>query len=261
MSPAIVLDSVCASMPRRRRLRSYLMEAKYETLRMLRTPGFAGPFLILPAGLYLLFAVVLFGADIAKDPKAGLFTFMGFATFGVMGPGMFGFGVPLAMEREQGLLKLKRALPVPPAAPLLAKMVMSMLFVTLIMITMAAAAPIGHLHLTAWQVVALMACGIPGSLPFCAMGLFIGSIASAKGAPAFVNLLYLPMIYLSGILLPLPASMHWVEIASPAYHLAHAARAAMGIPNQGATAVHVAVLVLTTLVFTAIAVRRLERAG
>jgi ABC-2 type transport system permease protein len=248
-------------MPPRRVIHAYLSEAMYESVRMLRAPGFTIPFLSLPLALYLLFGAVLYGADIAKDPKSAQFVFMGFAIFGIMGPGMFGFGVPLAMEREQGLLKLKRALPVPPAAPLLAKMVMSMLFVTLIMITMAAAAPIGHLHLTAWQVVALMACGIPGSLPFCAMGLFIGSIASAKGAPAFVNLLYLPMIYLSGILLPLPASMHWVEIASPAYHLAHAARAAMGIPNQGATAVHVAVLVLTTLVFTAIAVRRLERAG
>jgi ABC-2 type transport system permease protein len=247
-------------MSRRGVIRAYLSEAMYESVRMLRAPGFTIPFLSLPLALYLLFGVVLYGADLAKDPQSALFVFMGFSIFGVMGPGMFGFGIPLAMEREQGLLKLKYALPVPPAAPLLAKMAMSMLFVTLIMITMAAAAPIGHLHLTAWQVAGFMISGIAGCLPFCAMGLFIGSIASAKGAPAIVNLLYLPMIYLSGILFPLPASMHWVEIASPAYHLAQATRAAMKTPSQGAIAVHIAVLVLTTLIFTAIAMRRLERA-
>ena len=109
-------------------MRAYWMEAKYESLRMLRAPAFAGPFLGLPVLLYLLFGVLLYGDAVAKDPKTALFIFMGFSVLGVMGPGMFGFGITIAMEREQGLLKLKRAMPAPPAAPLLAKMLMSMLF-------------------------------------------------------------------------------------------------------------------------------------
>ena len=48
-----------------------------------------------------------------------------------MGPGIFGFGVGLAMERDQGLLKLKRAQPAPAGAHLFAKMVMSMVFAAL----------------------------------------------------------------------------------------------------------------------------------
>ena len=67
-------------------LHAYLMEAKYESLRMLRSPSFAGPFLLLPAGLYLLFGALLFGTDFAKDPKAAMFIFMGFSVLGVMGP-------------------------------------------------------------------------------------------------------------------------------------------------------------------------------
>src|ERR1039458_6657558 len=102
---------------------------------MLRAPAFAGPFLGIPVLLYLLFAVLLYGDAMAKDPKAAWSLFMGFSVFGVMGPGMFGFGITIAMEREQGLLKLKRAMPCPPAAPLLAKMLMSMLFVAIIMAT------------------------------------------------------------------------------------------------------------------------------
>jgi ABC-2 type transport system permease protein len=186
---------------------------------------------------------------------------MGFSVLGAMGPGMFGFGVTVAVEREHGLLKLKRALPTPPAASLLAKMLMSMLFVAIVQATMIVAAPYGHLRLGAAQLLGVAVVNILGSLPFCALGFFIGSLASAKAAPAFVNLLYLPMIYLSGFLFPLPKSMQWIERISPAYHLDQAALMAIGAPSEGALAFHVAVLAGVTLVFTALAVRRLARIG
>lgn len=251
--------SAASTMPLPRILRAYLIEAKYESLRMLRSPAFAGPFLTIPVALYLLFGVLLFGDALGKDPKAALFTFMGFSVLGLMGPGLFGFGISVAMEREQGLLKLKRALPVPPAATLLAKMLMSTLFVVIVMITMMAAAPFGHVRLTAAQMLLLCVVNIVGSIPFCALGLFVGTISSAKAAPAFVNLLYLPMIYLSGILFPMPPSVNWIALASPAYHLKQLSLAAIGAASEGLTAVHVTVLVLTTLLFTALAVRRLEK--
>lgn len=248
-------------MPRSRVRRAYAIEAKYECLRMLRSPAFAGPFLLLPAGLYLLFGALLFGGEIAKDPKTAQFMFMGFAVMGVMGPGMFGFGITVATEREQGLLQLRRALPAPPAASLLAKMLMAMLFVAIIMASMAAAAPLGHMRMAAGRLLALSLVNIAGSLPFCALGFFIGSLASAKSAPAFVNLLYLPMIYLSGILFPMPKSAEWISRLSPAYHLDQAALAAIGAPSQGVLTVHIAVLAAITVAFTALAVRRLARHG
>lgn len=58
----------------------------------------------------LLMGVVIFGAAIAKDAQAGVFVFAAFSVFGVAGPGMFGFGMVVALEREQGLVRLKRAL-------------------------------------------------------------------------------------------------------------------------------------------------------
>lgn len=253
--------SATSGMTRRRVWRAYAIEAKYESVRMLRTPAFAGPFLLLPVGLYLLFGNLLFGAEIAKDPKAVLFTFMGFLVMGVMGPGMFGFGISVATEREHGLLQLKRALPTPTGAMLMAKMLMSMLFVAIVMATMVAAAPLCHLYLPALQLLSLSAVMIAGSMPFCALGFFIGSLASAKSAPAFVNLLYLPMIYLSGILFPLPKSAEWISHLSPAYHLEHLALTAIWAPHQGVAAVHIAVLAAVTVVFTLVAIRRLARHG
>jgi ABC-2 type transport system permease protein len=240
---------------------AYLTEAWYEFLRMLRTPAFAGPFLALPVLLYLLFGVVLYGDALSHDPKAAVFIFVGFSVFGAMGPGMFGFGVSIAVERDQGLLQLKRALPTPKAACLLAKMVMATLFVGIVMVAMIAVAPLGHLPLTAGQFAGLSLVNIFGAAPFCAIGLFIGTLASGKAAPALVNVLYLPMIYLSGFLFPLPTSMKWIERISPAYHLHQLALAAIGAPSEGALPVHAAILACVTVVLAALAVRRLARVG
>jgi ABC-2 type transport system permease protein len=242
-------------------IRAYWKESKYESLRMLRAPSFAGPFLAMPAALYALFGVVLFGPALAKDQQAAMFTFLGFATMGVMGPGLFGFGMSLATEREQGVLQLKRALPMPAGASMLGKVLMSMVFVAIIMVSMAAVAPAGHVKISVGQMTVLAGAGIFGSVPFCAIGLFVGSLVSAKSAPAFVNLFYLPMIYLSGILFPLPKSMQWIELGSPAYHLLQTSRAAMGMAHDGSAAVHLAVLAGVTVVFAGMALRKLERAG
>jgi ABC-2 type transport system permease protein len=244
-----------------RLVRAYVIEAKYESLRMLRAPAFAGPFLALPVLLYLLFGVLLFGDAIQKDPRGAVFMFMGFSILGAMGPGMFGFGITIAMEREQGLLLLKRALPAPMAASLIAKMLMSVLFVAIVMITMVIASPLGHLKLSMGQILMFSAVIVLGSAPFCAIGLFVGTWATGKSAPAFVNLLYLPMIYLSGFLIPLPKSMQWIEIASPAFHLDQLALAAIGAPGQGMVLVHFGFLAVVTLLLTALAVRRLSRIG
>ena len=45
-----------------------------------------------------------------------------------MGPALFGVGCALAVERDAGFLRLKRALPAPGGAYLIAKMVMGMVF-------------------------------------------------------------------------------------------------------------------------------------
>ncbi len=140
------------AMPGGRLFGAYFTEAKYETIRMLRTPAFAIPFLALPVALYLLFAVLLFGAALRADPKGAMFAFIGFDVFGVMGPGIFGFGMVVALEREQGLLALKRAMPMPPSAYLAAKLCMAMLFGLIVTVTMIIAAlTLGHLPLNAGQ--------------------------------------------------------------------------------------------------------------
>lgn len=250
------------TMPPDRLLRAYIKEARYECLRAFRNIGFSGPFLLLPVGLYLLFAVVLFGEAVRNDPKAGMGLFLAFSVMGVMGPAMFGFGLFVATEREQGLLTLKRALPAPPSAYLLAKILMAVLFAAIIMVGVSAAAvSLGHLRLSIAQFFSVAAVNVLGAAPFCAIGLFIGTRVSAKAAPALVNLLYLPMIYLSGFFFPMPKAIHWIQFLSPAYYLDQLAIRAIGGASQGPAILHVGVLTGVTLLLGGLAVRRLVRVG
>ena len=262
-SAPVPLDSFPnTAMDARRIFHSYLAQAKYETIRMLRAPAFSIPFLALPFLLYLLFAVVLFGDAARTDANTARFLFTAFAVFGVIGPAMFGFGVTIAMEREQGLLKFKRAVPTPPAAYLLAKMWMAAVFALLISATLiAAAVALGHLPLTAIQAFETTIINILGVLPFCAIGLYLGTLVSGRSAPGFVHLVYQPMLYLSGLFFPLPKSLQFAAPIWPAFYLQQLVFRAIGAPSRGPAILHIAVLTGVTVLFTTLATRRLACVG
>jgi ABC-2 type transport system permease protein len=266
---------MATEMPGARLWRAYATEIKFECLRALRAPAFSIPFLLLPIVLYILFGVLLAGSMSHGDPVIAKIMFVNWATFGVMGPGMFGFGMFLAAEREQGLLTLKRALPMPSGASLLAKMVMATLFATIVMTTLVVAAlAMGHPGFSFGQYGGIIALEIFGSLPFCAIGLFIGSRASAKAAPAFANLAYLPFMHLGGLFYPLPKSVQPLEFISPAFYLDKLGLRIAGAPSldqlatgmfgpssHGGVVVYLIVLAAVTAGFTALAIRRLSVVG
>src|SRR3546814_20483177 len=88
--------AIDASRPLHSSLRVYLLEARHEFLRMLRTPSFALPVLLFPALFYTLFGLVLNRAD---GGVAATYLLATYGVFGVMGAGLFGFGVVVAMEQ------------------------------------------------------------------------------------------------------------------------------------------------------------------
>ncbi len=180
----------------------------------------------------------------------------------MIGPALFGFGITIAMEREQGLLKFKRAVPTPPAAYLLAKMLMAVVFAILItFMLIAAAVALGHLPLTALQTLELIIINILGVLPFCALGLYLGTLVSGRSAPGVVHLVYQPMLYLSGLFFPLPRSFQLAAPIWPAFYAQQLVFRAIGAPSRGPAILHVAVLAGFTVLFTTLATRRLARIG
>jgi ABC-2 type transport system permease protein len=251
------------TMPLARVLGAYVAEARFETRRHLRAPAFAMPFLVIPVALYVFFTSL--GGDPSQAPKPELQMpirmFTGFSIMGVMGPALFAFGMAVAVDRDFGLLRLKRALPMPPMAYMLGKMVMAALFSGLVMLSMTTAAVVKGLNLSAAQFLAVAAIGVVGTLPFAAIGLFIGAKVSGRTAPAWVNLAYIPMTYLSGLFFPVPEAIRALALVSPAFHLNQLALQAAGVAAIMPATMHVAALLGVTVLVSGLAAWRVARMG
>ncbi len=268
---AVSLDSLgAASEPpasagRVSMLRILRLETQAEYLRLLRTPAFSVPVIGFPLLFYLLFGVML---GPARGGVVGKAILAAFVVFGVMAPGLFGLGVTLAIDRERGLLALKRALPMPPSAYLAAKLIMAVLFAAIVaVLLMLLAVTLGHVALTLSEGCMLLVLSALGVLPFCGLGLLIGTLTKGQAAPAVINLVYLPMSFLSGVLLPLTVLPHFIAKLAPlwpAYQLAQLALAAVsrgGGSSVADSGSHALVLAGMTALFFVIARRRLQRHG
>ena len=255
--------SLTQPLPRVSLPRVYALESTHEFLRLLRAPSFAVPTLMFPPMFYLLFAVLFVSGR--GDFHANVYLLATYGVFGVMAPGLFGFGVSVALDRERGWLRLKRAQPMPPGAYLASKLSMAMLFAAVIFTILGLlATTVGgvRLPISSWALLLLVE--VFGVLPFCAIGLFIGTLVNGQGAPAVINLIYLPMSFLSGLWMPLsilPATVRDVAPLWPAYHLGQLALGAVGETMVGSAAVHVAALAAVTAVFLAFARRRLAQSS
>lgn len=226
--------------------RLHLLETGFEFLRVLRAPSFSIPTLLFPTMFYVFFGVVFGGSRGGTSQATYLLATYG--AFGVISPALFGFGVALATERSLGWLSLKRATPMPPTAYIVAKLVMCLLFASLVVATLfTIGAVLGHVVLPRAAWVSLAGRLVAGTLPFCAIGLAMGTYLPAGSAPAVVNLVYLPMSFLSGLWVPISMFPAWVKsIASflPAYHLGQLALGSIGLSEGGSPLGHVIVLAL-----------------
>jgi ABC-2 type transport system permease protein len=241
--------------------RVLLLEAHSEFLRLLRAPSFCVPTIAFPLMFYLLFGIFL--APVRAHPEAARAALAAFLVIGSMAPGLFALGITLASDRERGLLELKRALPMPPGIYLLAKLAMAMLFAAIVaLLLMGLAATLGGISLPAPRWLLLFTMAVIGVVPFCAIGLLVGALAKATAAPAVLNLIYLPMSFLSGLWVPLNFLPHGVARLAPlwpSWHLAQLGAEVIGEPSSGAPAAHALVLLAVAAVCFTAAQRALRR--
>ncbi|WP_419167577.1 ABC transporter permease [Candidatus Palauibacter sp.] len=241
-----------------RRWRIYVLEARYQFLMVLREPAFAIPTLLFPLIFYLFFGVLMgAGSFSAAAPTYMLATY---SVFGVMGPSLFGFGAGLAIERDSGVLLLKRTTPMPAAAYLLAKVAMAIAFGAVVVLGIFLLGAYGAgVMLYRWQWFALA-----GVIPFCALGLAVGAWSRGRAAVAITNLVFLPMAMLSGLWIPItifPAALRDVANVLPAYHQAQLALKIIAMDGGQTTLLHVSVLGVQSLAFLAVAAFGFRRAG
>jgi ABC-2 type transport system permease protein len=230
---------------------TYWKETKYEFLKRLRVRAFVLSTLGFPLMFYVVFGLLM---NQSWGPiHMSKYLLATYGVFGVAGVSLFGFGVSLAIERGLGWLELKQASPMPPAAYLVAKLITYTLFsVILLALMFALGFGFGHVQFSPLAALHLFGVLIAGAIPFGALGLVLGYLANASSAPSFINAIYLPMSFCSGLWMPfefLPKAVRHIAPFLPTYHLSQLAVAVVRGDEDPAGAMHWGALAGFTLVF------------
>ena len=250
MATATVTYSVSAN-DAGRTLAVYSKETKYEFLKLLRAKSFS----LAVAGFPLMF-YILFGLGNKHSVEGGMhiakYLLGGYSCFGLVGAALFGIGVGLASELNSGWLELKRASPMPVPAYLFAKCASAVAFgILIVCILTAVGTAFGGVSLTGMELSKMLCVTVAGAATFASMGLLLALVVPANAAPGIVNLIYLPMSYLSGMWVPIRFMPHWLQQIAPAlptYHLAQLMLGVFGYQEPGSsTAAHCNALVGFTL--------------
>lgn len=221
-------------------------ECVAELKRSWRLPQFLLPTVVTPGAFYGLFTLALAREPTPASIAAGL---AGYGVFAAIGPALFGFGAGVAMEREQGLIELKRVSPMPIGAFVAAKLAAALMATALAVGLIYALAIVGGAVLTPaqWLLLALIHLGT--TIPFALIGFGIGMRMGGKGAVAIANALFLGSAVIGGLWIPsrlLPGWMRTLGEATPASHLGQLAQTVVGGDPLGAPLVHAAVVAAMT---------------
>ncbi len=226
-------------------IRSTLLEMKCEFLGLLRMPRYSVMTITFPVMFYVFFGVVIrqgnFGGVSAPTYALTIMSVMG-----VMFASLMGLGAGIASERGLGWLEVKRASPMPGFGWFAAKLSTAMIFSAIVSIVLfVVGATLGGVRLGLGAWFQLGGALVLGSIPFATLGFVLGYLASSNSAPAVVNMVAMPMAFLSGLFIPvqfMPSFVQRVAPLMPAYHLAGIGQSIVGIAGTRSVLSHVLAL-------------------
>ncbi|MEU6771243.1 ABC transporter permease [Streptomyces sp. NPDC046759] len=178
---------------------------KLELARALRNKKFLFFSVLYPAILFLIFSSS--SGSTSKVDGTGLtvatYLMVSMASFGALTAVLMGNSERIAKERESGWVRQLRLTPLPGRGYVLAKTA-SAAVVSLpsIVVVFLAAAVIKHVHLDAWQWLALTGVIWAGSLVFAALGVAIGYVASGDAVRPITMIIYFGLSILGGLWMP-----------------------------------------------------------
>jgi imidazolonepropionase-like amidohydrolase/ABC-type multidrug transport system permease subunit len=165
-----------------------------------------------PLIFFIIFAISFGGA---KNP-AGISQVVDMVlVLGVLGSGFFGAGMRAVQDRESNILRRYKVTPTGPAPIIVASLVSGLVsFLPSVFIVVL----LGHV----WLQIPLPARPLDflifvslGSLAFRAMGMIVAAVVnSSQESQIVTQIIYLPMLFLSGATFPLQLFPHWLQIVT-----------------------------------------------
>lgn len=237
-----------------------LTECRFELLKTFRTAGFVIPSLLFPVMFYVLFGIIV---NPSQDSVVPSYLLVSYCVFGCMGPALFAFGADVAIERQRHLLVMKQISPLPMSSYFIAKLAVSSLFAIIILVLLfTVAALFGDVKMAKLDWLLTFATVLLGVPLFSAMGMYLGLILKGNVAMAVINVIYLPLAFLSGLMLPLeyfPSVLQTIGAHLPPYHLAQLGLKIQHLDDQGSIAWHLFNIISLTALFGVLAMNAYKR--
>jgi ABC-2 type transport system permease protein len=239
-------------------------QARFELLGFARNRQARFFTLALPV-VFLVVFVGVFGNDTVgpEHVKASTYYIPGLSALAVIAACFVNLVISLTAQRELGILKRRRATPVP-AWVLIAGRTLTSVAVGLTVMTVLLA--IGRfaygVHLPGSTLPGILLTAVVGSVTFCCLGYALcTAISSADSAQPVLQAVMLPLYFISGVFIPnvsLPGWLRQVAMVFPVRHLADGLHYAFD-PAAGGSGIvwsDLGVLALWAAVGLAIALRR-----
>ena len=211
-------------------------QVRYANKEFWRNPASAFFIFAFPLMFLVIFTALLGHGTVPISPtkvvNTSTYYVAAMASFGVISACYTNIAISVSFQRDTGVLKRMNGTPLPSPAYLGSRMVHALLVAVLLVVITAgfgraaysASIPTG-LTLLRFLVVLLV-----GAASFCALGFAITAvIPNADAAPAIVNASILPLLFLSGVFIPLgthaPAWIVWIARIFPVWHFARGMQA------------------------------------
>jgi ABC-2 type transport system permease protein len=207
-----------------------LRQARYNNKAFWRNPAAAFFTFVFPLMFLVIFNLV-FGDD-EVEVEGG---FVDMSTFYV--PAILALSVinacftaisqAVTFNRDQGVLKRLRGTPMP-ALAFFAGRVLQTVFVTslLVVIVVAAGALAFGVEIQTDKLPAMTVALVVGAAAFCALGLAMsGFIPNPDAAPAVVNAVILPLLFISDVFIPMQDAPQWLRDFASLFPVSHLSRA------------------------------------
>ena len=179
-------------------------QVKYEQLAYWRNPMAAVFTFLFP----IVFLVVV-GSSAGSSRVAGTtlgydqYVVVAMITFGLIAACYTNLGMTLSLRRDSGVLKRMRGTPISIGSymgGIIGNVLINVALLTVLVVAIGMA--FYHLHFP-YHVVAVVVTLLVGIVTFCALGMAVTIlITNADAAPAVINGIYFPIVFISGVFYP-----------------------------------------------------------
>ena len=217
-----------------RNLHLLVRQIRYENRSFWRNPAAAFFTFAFPLIFMFVFQAI-FGSQVQSDglTAASFFT-PAIVAFSIVNACFTSLAMTTVSVREEGILKRVRGTPLPSFVYLAARICHAVLIGLLLVLVVAAFGALAYGVAFPWdQLPMLLFTLLIGSACFCALGLAIsGLIPNERAAPAVVNAIILPLLFVSDVFVRIPPDNLLAQLGA-IFPVRHFAIALQGIWTPG----------------------------